>query len=141
MKFITSALSILAIGQAMASPDAVTIKIPAGFGANGTLVVDNELATKYLQGEAGVAIDKFLNYVKTEFDAPKAGVEYAFPAGSGLEASSITFDKDHALEVHQDSADMTDCDRCWVACILLAWFPPAWGICIAGCVAKGCKPQ
>lgn len=128
MKLSTEAiLAILAIGQVIAS--GVTINLPAGFGGNGTLVVDDEQATKYLNDEAGITIERFVEYVQDKFDPPKAGVEYAFPTGSGLEKSSVTFNKDYSpVSRNQDSGDLTDCDRCWIACILLAWFPPAWGM-------------
>lgn len=165
-------LSILAVSGATAAAgavtprprvttgDVVTVAVPPGYGAAGTIVVDTDKAARYLREEAGIDVDKMMDYLQNQLSPVQKGVEYVFPQGSGLEKSSVTFDLDFKLVAHDDGGDTTtttaaaatnnnnnnnnpaeaaveayghldsahisDCDKCWVTCVMLSWFPPAW---------------
>ena len=115
--------------------DVTTIDIASGHGATGTIVANTSKATQYLLDDAGIDVAKFLGYIQN-LPTPEHGVEYPFPAGSGLEGSHIVFDgkANDVLPVNDKAAARPgnmdiNCDKCWTACIYLSWFPPAWAIC------------
>ncbi|RYO85961.1 hypothetical protein DL762_004978 [Monosporascus cannonballus] len=55
----------------------IAFDLPSGYGANGTVVIDREKATEYLQDEAGVDIDKLMSYLQT-LPPAKENMEYQF---------------------------------------------------------------
>ena len=109
---------------------AATVDLPKGSVANGTLKVDTKKATQYLQDQAGINMTKFLEYAE-QLPVIKAGAEYTFQAGSGLEQSHITFKVDEpAFATHSDAPGVEnfDCNKCWIACTAVSWFPPAFAM-------------
>ena len=137
MQFFTTALlALCAIGQSIATAansrpstgNPITIEIPSGFPANGTIVADVGKATDFLQNKVGIDVIKMLAYSQG-MSHPQVGVEYPFPAGSGLEESSVTFTQDVAVHGNQDRVQGIDCEACRIICIALSWFPPAFAMC------------
>ncbi|RYP52078.1 hypothetical protein DL769_010728 [Monosporascus sp. CRB-8-3] len=111
--------------------DIISFDLPSGYGANGTVVMDREKATEYLRDEAGVDIDKLMSYLQT-LPPPKENTEYQFPKESGLEGSSVTPHPDEATRAHDGAilgSSSEECGKCWLSCIMVSWFPPAFAIC------------
>ena len=108
--------------------DIVSMDVPYGYGANGTLKVETEKATQYLYDQAGIDINKFLAYFE-QLPRPEGGAEYTFPEDSGLEDSHVTFNlSNEGFPVGNEApgVENVDCNKCWIACTALSWFPPAW---------------
>ncbi|RYP16594.1 hypothetical protein DL765_005055 [Monosporascus sp. GIB2] len=144
MKFalISSFFCAITAGLATSSPieprsEIVTFDLPSGYGANGTVVMDREKATEYLQDAAGVDIDKLMSYLQT-LPPAKENMEYQFTKESGLEGSSVTSHPDEATRAHDGAvldSSSEECSKCWLSCLMLSWFPPAFAICSTFLVA------
>ncbi|RYP41083.1 hypothetical protein DL767_001244 [Monosporascus sp. MG133] len=149
MKFIlvSSFFCAITAGLAASSPidprgEIITFDLPSGYGASGTVVMDREKATEYLQDEAGVDIDMLMSYLQT-LPAPKENTEYQFLKESGLEGSSVTPHPDEAMSAHDGAvldSSSEECGKCWLSCAMLSWFPPFFAICMGVCAARGCHP-
>ncbi|RYP73807.1 hypothetical protein DL771_003385 [Monosporascus sp. 5C6A] len=138
MKFtlISSLFCAMTVGLATSSlteprGEIITFDLPSGYGANGTVVIDREKATEYLQDEAGIDIDKLMSYLQT-VPPPEEYTEYQFPKESGLEGSLVTPRPDEATRVHGGAvldSSSEECSKCWLTCLMVSWFPPAFAIC------------
>ncbi|RYO82779.1 hypothetical protein DL766_009634 [Monosporascus sp. MC13-8B] len=121
--------------------------MPAGYGWNGTVVVDRPKATGYLENEVGMSLERFIAYLQQALP-PQTKTEYRFPEGSGMEGSSVTWEPDKLRTTYDefvrngDKSDIDcDCNCCWSMCLAVSWVPPLWVGCMIGCAAGGCKPR
>ncbi|RYO98972.1 hypothetical protein DL764_006928 [Monosporascus ibericus] len=101
----------------------ITFGVPAGYGWNGTVVVDRPKVTEYLEKEVGMNLEGFIAYLRRT-TPPQTKTEYRFPEGSGMDSSSVTWEPDELQQSYNefvrngDRSDIDcDCNCCWSMCL------------------------
>ncbi|RYP74845.1 hypothetical protein DL771_002766 [Monosporascus sp. 5C6A] len=82
-----SLICAITLTPVIASPferpgDLLTFDLPHGYGVNGTIVMDIEKSSQYLQDEVGVGIDTDMDKVAKILPVLQENSEYRFPEGN-----------------------------------------------------------